>query len=67
MAAGLEDGIISLLAPPWNGARSAEAIKSHHATTSATSVENSCITVVPNGQANLAFAGADSAHVIATS
>jgi len=66
MAAGLEDGIISLLAPPWNGARSAEAIKSHHATAGATAVEKNCLNVVPEGQADLASAGADSTPVIAT-
>lgn len=65
MAAGLEDGIISVLAPPWNGARSAEAVKSHVATAGATAVKNDCAAVVPEGEADFARAGAGSAPVIA--
>lgn len=29
MAVGLEDSVIAVLAPPWNGARSAEAVRRH--------------------------------------
>lgn len=65
IAAGLEDSIISVLAPPWNGARSAEAVKSHFATAGLTDREQGCQGVAPEGEPDVATLDANSASAIA--
>lgn len=49
MAAGLEDSIIAVLAPPWNGARSAEAVKLHAAAATVMLIDDASATLAAGG------------------
>lgn len=49
MAAGLEDSIIAVLAPPWNGARSAEAVRRHVAVADALPAAGEDAAAMPEG------------------
>ncbi|MDN4040233.1 GIY-YIG nuclease family protein [Massilia sp. YIM B02443] len=65
MAAGLEDSIIALLAPPWNGAGSAEAVRRHVAVADALPAAGKDAAAMPEGVPVPAPSAASAATVMA--